>query len=63
MGDFMKVNIHFDFTFSLILTLVFIILKQANIINWAWYWIISQIWITLIISLIIFIILKIKGWL
>ena len=63
MGDFMKVNIHFDFTFSLILTLVFIILKQANIINWAWYWIISPIWITLIISLIIFIILKIKGWL
>jgi len=59
----MNINISTDFTFSLILTIIFVILKQLNIINWAWYWIISPIWITIIIAIITFIILKFKGWL
>lgn len=59
----MNINISIDFTFSLILTIIFMVLKQLNIINWAWYWIISPIWITIIITIITFIILKFKGWL
>ena len=57
----MKINISFDFTISLILTLIFFVLKQCNVINWAWYWIISPIWITLIIMVITLAILKFKG--
>ena len=59
----MEVNIRIDFTFALVLTVIFVILKGLNIINWAWYWLVSPIWITLIIAFIIYIILKLKGWL
>lgn len=58
----MEINIRFDFFFPLVLTIVFVILKGLNIINWAWYWIISPIWIMGIIVLITFIIFKIKRW-
>ena len=59
----MEINIHFDFFFPLVLTIVFVILKGLNIINWAWYWIISPIWIMAILFVITFIIFKIKRWL
>ena len=58
----MKINIRFDFFLPLVLTIVFVILKGLNIINWDWYWIISPIWIMGIIALITFIIFKIKRW-
>ena len=58
-----NINIRIDFTFALVLTVIFVILKGLNIINWAWYWLVSPIWITLIIAFIIYIILKLKGWL
>ena len=56
-----NINIKLDFTFPLVLTVIFMILKGLNIINWAWYWIISPIWIMALIVLVIIITLKIKG--
>lgn len=32
--------------FSTLLTIVFIILKLCNVINWSWIWVLSPIWIT-----------------
>lgn len=47
-----------------ILTIVFIVLKVTNVINWSWIWVFSPIWIELIIMalmfVIIFLILSIK---
>ena len=59
----MEIKINFDFTFPLILTVIFIILRGLNVIHWAWYWIISPIWIMAILFVITFIIFKIKRWL
>lgn len=36
-----------------LLTIVFIVLKLTNVINWSWWWVLSPIWITLAIVLII----------
>ena len=58
----MEIKINFDFILPLVLTIIFVILKGLNIINWAWYWIISPIWIMALIVLITLIILKIKRW-
>ena len=58
-----EINIHIDFVLPLVLTVIFIILRGLNIINWAWYWLISPIWILFIIIGIMFIILKLMGWL
>ena len=59
----MEIKVNFDFTFPLVLTVIFVILKGLHIINWAWYWIISPIWIMAILFVVTFIIFKIKRWL
>ena len=45
-----------------VLSLIFIVLKLLNLITWSWIWVLSPIWIGLIIDvLFIGIILKIKS--
>ena len=44
-----------------VLSLIFIVLKLLNLITWSWIWVLSPIWIGLIIDLLLIgIILKIK---
>ena len=51
-------NITIDFGgISTTLTIVFIVLKLCKIINWSWVWILSPLWITAILALIIYIII------
>lgn len=42
--------------FGGLLTLTFIVLKLCNVIQWSWWWVLSPIWIGLII-LILFVVL------
>lgn len=35
-----------------ILTLIFIVLKQLNLINWSWIWVLSPIWILALFKII-----------
>lgn len=37
------------------LTIVFIVLKLTDYIDWSWWWILSPIWISLIIVVVILI--------
>ena len=39
--------------FTGLLTIVFIVLKLTHVINWSWVWVLSPIWITTGIVLII----------
>ena len=41
------------------ITLIFITLKLCDIINWGWIWVLSPIWIPLLIYIILKIIIKI----
>ena len=34
------------------LTLIFIVLKLCDVINWGWIWVLSPIWITILIVII-----------
>jgi hypothetical protein len=46
---------------SMILFLIFLILKLTNYIDWSWWWVTSPLWIgALLISLVLFIIIKSK---
>jgi len=36
-----------------VLTIVFIVLKLTNLIDWSWWWVLSPIWISVVISVII----------
>lgn len=40
-------------SFVSLLTLAFIVLKLTGVISWAWVWVVSPIWISLIIDIIV----------
>lgn len=40
-------------SFCELLTIVFIILKLCNIIKWGWLWILSPLWISLLLYFVI----------
>jgi len=50
--------------FTGLLTIVFIVLKLVGVINWSWLWVLSPLWISaglvLLIIILIFVILFIK---
>lgn len=38
--------------FTGLLTIVFIILKLTDVIAWSWWWVLSPIWISLLIAVL-----------
>jgi hypothetical protein len=45
-----------------LLTIVFIILKLTKIISWSWWWVISPIWISIALGLLIILLPLIIIW-
>lgn len=49
--------------FTGLLTIVFIILKLCGIIAWSWWWVLSPLWISTILWVILgVVILLVEGW-
>jgi hypothetical protein len=46
---------HYGLGFTDLLLIVFIVLKLTNVINWSWWWVLSPLWISLGIVIIILI--------
>lgn len=42
-----------------LLTIIFIVLKLTNNIDWSWWWVLSPIWISLLLIIFILIIISI----
>ena len=51
----MKKEMTYNSLFVDLLTIVFIVLKLCGVITWSWVWVLSPIWISLVIALIIII--------
>lgn len=49
----MKIDIRFNL--GIILGIIFIVLKLVGIINWSWLWVLSPIWISVILFLLLMI--------
>ena len=47
--------------FISVLTLIFIVLKLTNNIVWSWIWVLSPIWISIILMILIFGIILVAG--
>ena len=59
----MREYMEFSIGFSGLLAIVFVVLKLAKIIAWKWIWVLSPIWIGLIVDLLILILWLIaKGY-
>ena len=41
--------------FSGLLALIFIVLKLTNVINWSWLWVLSPIWLPILIVILFFV--------
>ena len=39
-----------------LLTVVFVVLKLCHVIDWSWWWVLSPIWIEIVLSLIFLIV-------
>ena len=46
-------------TFSGLLTVAFVVLKLCGVINWSWWWVLSPIWISVGLGIIIDVIITI----
>ena len=56
----MNSNNNGGMTLSGVLLIVFIVLKLVGVINWSWLWVLSPLWISWIIVIILLIIYEIK---
>lgn len=43
-------------SFSSLLTIIFIVLKLIGVIEWSWVWVLSPLWISVGLSLVIYLI-------
>ena len=48
-------------SFGGLLTVVFIGLKLAKVINWSWWWVLSPIWIPLALAFVIVLVVMVLG--
>ena len=46
-------------SFASLLTLAFIILKLCNVITWSWWWVLSPMWISIGLAVVIFIVVMV----
>ncbi|QOH56214.1 hypothetical protein [Rhodococcus rhodochrous] len=40
-----------------ILTIVFVVLKLVGVIDWSWWWVLSPLWISAALGVVVFVIL------
>jgi len=43
-----------------LLTLVFIVLKLCGVIKWSWIWVLSPMWISLVVVIVLALLLTLK---
>lgn len=49
--------------FTGLLTIVFIVLKLCGTIAWSWWWVLSPLWISTILwVIVVVIVLLVEGW-
>ena len=59
MSSETKVSYSGGIGFTGLLTIVFIILKLVGTIDWSWWWVLSPLWITFALCMLIFILILI----
>ena len=44
-----------------VLTIIFIVLKLLGVVQWSWIWVLSPIWISAVIVVVVFSVILIGG--
>lgn len=57
----MEQRVNIDFTVPIIMTLTFVLLKCANVIDWEWVWIFSPMYVFVaLVLLVLFVVFVLK---
>lgn len=48
--------------FTGLLLIAFIILKLVGVINWSWWWVLSPLWISIVVVIILAVIPFVIAW-
>lgn len=54
-----KSSATFGTSFAGLLTIVFIVLKLTHVIEWSWVWVLSPLWISFLLSVVLVLIVVI----
>lgn len=54
-----KTNGNVGIGFADVLTIVFVVLKLVGVINWSWWWVLSPVWGSIVLVLILWIVILI----
>lgn len=55
-------SIDINTSFVMALTVVFVVLKIMNVIAWSWWWVLSPLWISAVVVLVIGVIALVSIW-
>ena len=58
----MRLKLNFDFTWGIVLSVIFTILKLTKAISWSWFWVLCPLWGEIILFGVIVAIAIHKGW-
>ena len=58
----MKVTRNNGVTFADVLLVVFIVLKLCGVIDWSWWWVLSPLWISVVIVGMVVILAAWREW-
>lgn len=47
--------------FTGLLTIVFIVLKLTNNIDWSWWWVLSPLWISFLLGALVIVLVEMKS--
>lgn len=48
-----KINIKFSGLLTTLLTVLFVGLRLTNYINWSWWWVLSPLWIPMVLIILL----------
>lgn len=61
-----EIKFELDTNIVIALLIIFVVLKLMQVVNWSWWWVISPLWIPMLITLMLYIISRIitvvKKW-
>lgn len=47
-------NINVNINWAIVLTLIFVVLQLTEVIQWSWWWVLSPLWISALLAVLIF---------
>lgn len=56
----MKENQHYGLGVGDVLLIVFIVLKLCKVINWSWWWVLSPLWIGIILATVLIVLCEVS---